>query len=69
MLKLQSMEHKMPLNKDAKPGSKKFGENIAIEERAGKKPQQAIAIAFSESGEYKKKGKHLNGRHKGHSDN
>ena len=39
----------MPLNKGAKPGSKKFGENIAIEERAGKKPKQAIAIAYSEA--------------------
>ena len=48
----------MPLNKGAKPGSKKFGENIAIEERAGKKPAQAIAIAFSEAkSKPKKKGK------------
>jgi hypothetical protein len=47
----------MPLNKGAKPGSKKFGENIAIEERAGKKPKQAIAIAFSEAGENKNKKK------------
>ena len=62
------MELKMPLYKGAKPGSKKFGENIATEERAGKKPKQAIAIAFSESGEHKKKSKGLNGRHKNHSD-
>lgn len=47
----------MPLYKNAKPGSKKFGENIAIEERAGKKPKQAIAIAYSEAGEKKKKRK------------
>lgn len=47
----------MPLNKGAKPGSKKFGENIAIEERAGKKPRQAIAIAFSEAGERNKRKK------------
>ena len=45
----------MPLNKGAKPGSKKFGENIAIEEKAGKPKNQAIAIAYSEAGEKKKK--------------
>jgi hypothetical protein len=44
----------MPLNKGAKPGSKKFGENIAIEERSGKKPNQAIAIAYSEAKERKR---------------
>ena len=47
----------MPLHKGAKPGTKKFGENIAIEERAGKKPSQAIAIAFSEAKTKKKKKK------------
>lgn len=46
----------MPLNKGAKPGSKKFGENIATEMRAGKKQKQAVAIAYSES-RSKKKGK------------
>ena len=46
----------MPLNKGAKPGTKKFGDNIAIEEKAGKKPNQAIAIAYSEA-KSKKKGK------------
>ena len=51
------MELIMPLNKGAKPGSKKFGENIAIEEKAGKKPKQAIAIAFSEAKQGKKKGR------------
>lgn len=47
----------MPLNKGAKPGSKKFGENIATEIRAGKPRKQAIAIAFSESQEKRKKKK------------
>ncbi len=45
----------MPLNKGAKPGSKKFGENIATEIRAGKKPAQAEATAYSEAGEHTKK--------------
>jgi hypothetical protein len=39
----------MPLNKGAKPGSKKFGENIATEIKSGKPKSQAIAIAFSEA--------------------
>jgi hypothetical protein len=51
------MEEIMPLKKGDKPGSKSFGDNIATEERAGKKPNQAIAIAFSEAGEKKKKKK------------
>ena len=46
----------MPLNKGAKPGSKKFGENIATEVKAGKPQNQAIAIAYSEA-KAKKKGK------------
>jgi hypothetical protein len=46
----------MPLNKGAKPGSKKFGENIATEIKANKPRNQAIAIAFSEA-KTKKKGK------------
>ena len=47
----------MPLNKGAKPGSKKFGENIATEIKAGKPRNQSIAIAYSEAKERKKKGK------------
>ena len=43
---------KMPLVKGR--SKKVIGENIAIEERAGKKPKQAIAIAFSEAGKSKK---------------
>lgn len=45
----------MPLNKGAKPGSKKFGENIATEIKAGKPKNQAIAIAFSEAKQKNKK--------------
>lgn len=44
----------MPLKKGAKPGSKGFGENIAAEIKAGKPRKQAIAIAYSESGEKRK---------------
>ena len=47
----------MPLVKGAKPGSRNFGKNIAAEEKAGKKPSQAIAIAFSEAKEHKKRKK------------
>lgn len=47
----------MPLNKGAKPGTKKFGDNIATEIRAGKPRKQAVAIAYSESGERKRKKK------------
>lgn len=47
----------MPLKKGAKPGSKGFGQNIKAEEKAGKPRKQAIAIAFSEAGEKKKKRK------------
>ncbi len=47
----------MPLNKGAKPGSKKFGDNIATEIKAGKPRNQAIAIAYSEAKQGKKKGK------------
>lgn len=46
----------MPLNKGAKPGSKKFGENIK-EEMKTKPRNQAIAIAFSEAKQGKKKKK------------
>ena len=58
----------MPLIKGAKPGSPGFKKNIEVEMAAGKPQRQSVAIAYSESGEHKKKGKHLNGRHKGHSD-
>jgi hypothetical protein len=47
----------MPLNKGAKPGSKKFGENIATEIKSGKPKSQAVAIAYSESKQGKKKPK------------
>lgn len=47
----------MPLNKGAKPGSKKFGENIATEIRSGKPRSQAIAIAYSEARERKLRSK------------
>jgi len=48
---------KMPLNKGAKPGTKKFGENIATEIRSGKPRKQSIAIAYSEAKEGKKRRK------------
>lgn len=44
----------MPLKKGAKPGSKGFKENIKVEMAAGKPQKQAIAIAYSESGEKKR---------------
>ena len=47
----------MPLHKGAKPGSKKFGENIATEIKSGKSRNQSIAIAFSEAKEGKKRKK------------
>jgi hypothetical protein len=53
------MEIHMPLHKGAKPGSKKFGENIATEIKSGKARKQAIAIAYSESGEKKSKTKRM----------
>ena len=45
----------MSLNKGAKPGTKKFGKNIATEIKAGKPRNQSIAIAYSEAKERKKK--------------
>jgi hypothetical protein len=48
--------NKMPLKKGAKPGSSGFKDNIRAEIAAGKPQKQAVAIAYSESGE-KKKGK------------
>ena len=47
----------MPLNKGAKPGTKRFGENIAIEIKAGKPKNQAVAIAYSEAKSKKKRQK------------
>ena len=44
----------MPLKKGAKPGTKGFVENIKKEIKAGKPQKQAVAIAYSESGEKKK---------------
>ena len=46
----------MPLIKGAKPESRGFGDNIKAEMKAGKPQRQAVAIAYSESGE-KRKGK------------
>lgn len=47
----------MPLNKGAKPNSKGFKQNIKTEIAAGKPQKQAVAIAYSESGEKKKRKK------------
>lgn len=48
----------MPLKKGAKPGSKGFKDNISELESTGKYPvKQAVAIAYSESGEKKNKSK------------
>lgn len=47
----------MPLKKGAKPGSKGFKDNIRAEISAGKPQKQAVAIAYSEAGERKKKGR------------
>lgn len=45
----------MPLKKNAKPGTKRFKDNIKAEISAGKPRRQAMAIAYSESGEKRKK--------------
>ncbi len=46
----------MPLFKGAKPGSPKFKQNIETEIKlGGKKPKQAVAIAYAESRRGKKK--------------
>lgn len=45
----------MPLDKSGSKAS--VGKNIKTEEKAGKKPKQAIAIALSVAGKSKKKGK------------
>lgn len=47
----------MPLNRGAKPGTKKFEQNIATEINAGKPRSQAIAIAYSEAKAKKSKRK------------
>ena len=48
----------MPLIKNAKPGSKGFRQNIETEIKiGGKKPKQAVAIAYSESRKKSKKKK------------
>jgi len=48
----------MPLIKNAKPGSKGFKQNIETEIKIGKKPpKQAVAIAYAESRQGKKKKK------------
>lgn len=45
----------MPLAKGAKAKTKKgFAENIKTEIKAGKKPKQAVAIAYSEAKEKKR---------------
>ncbi len=61
-------EREMPLHKNAKPGSEKFGENIATEIEAGKPAKQAEAIAYSESGEkhHKQPKTHSHHRHSEH---
>lgn len=48
----------MPLIKGAKAKTKKgFGTNVKREMEAGKPQKQAVAIAFSEAGEKKKRKK------------
>lgn len=44
----------MPLL-SGKPGSPAFKHNIEVEEAAGKPQKQAVAIAYSEAGEKRKK--------------
>ncbi len=45
----------MPLIKNAKPGSKGFKQNIETEiQMGGKKPKQAVAIAYAEANKTKK---------------
>ena len=48
----------MPLVKGAKAKTKKgFSKNVEAEMKAGKPQKQAVAIAYSEAGEKKKKAK------------
>jgi hypothetical protein len=44
----------MPLKKDAKPGSKGFKSNIEEMVKSGHPVKQAVAAAYSASGEKKK---------------
>jgi hypothetical protein len=56
----------MPLIKNAKPGSKGFKKNIETEMHAhpDMNPKQAVAIAYSESGEHQRKHKErYHGKH------
>jgi hypothetical protein len=49
----------MPLVKGEKAKTKKgFSENVRREMHAGKPQKQAVAIAYSEAGEHKKKKNH-----------
>jgi len=51
-------ENEMPLVKGKKAKTRKgFGENVKREMEAGKPQKQAVAIAYSEAGEKKKKKK------------
>lgn len=45
----------MPLQKGAKPGSAGFKSNIRAEIAAGDPQKQAVAIAYSEAGERRRK--------------
>ncbi len=47
----------MPLIKGAKPGSPGFKKNIKTEMKAGRPQNQAVAIAYSEAKEKKKRPK------------
>lgn len=47
----------MTLIKGAKPGSKKFGQNVATEMNSGKDQKTALAIAYSEAKQPKKRKK------------
>lgn len=47
----------MPLIKNAKPGSKGFKQNIETEIKSGRPQKQAVAIAYSDAGEAKKRKK------------
>jgi hypothetical protein len=45
----------MPLKKGAKPGTKGFKDNIKAEISSGKPQKQAVAIAYSEAKQKRKK--------------
>lgn len=53
----------MPLQKDAKPGSKGFSNNIKKEMSSGKSQAQSVAIAYSEAGEKKKRKSNAKSKH------